>query len=194
MTTRQPPKPRSAVSLSAKARHAGPMHDRRAPRGGERHEAKQEARVAIQRPRSPIEAMIDAACGIAEADYEVALDADERAAAKQESRDDDARALASGEKSLDQLRAENGLFAFPNAKIDLSRVKPLTNCACAKPGGKRMDCADGWQRKSPCRCGCHAVSKDRTIKTFDRPGATLTREQVRGAVRKLKSTKKGSAE
>jgi len=38
------------------------------------------------------------------------FDANERAAEKQRSRDDDARALASGAKSRDQLRLENSHF------------------------------------------------------------------------------------
>jgi hypothetical protein len=40
-----------------------------------------------------------------------------RAAEKQASRDADAAALASGEKTVEQLRKENGAFAFPNTKI-----------------------------------------------------------------------------
>jgi hypothetical protein len=37
---------------------------------------------------------------------------------KQESRESDERALATGEKSRDDLRGENGLFVFPNARIN----------------------------------------------------------------------------
>jgi hypothetical protein len=44
-----------------------------------------------------------------------------RAAEKQASRDDDARALASGEKSRAQLKAENGAFAFPRERIRLTK-------------------------------------------------------------------------
>jgi hypothetical protein len=40
-----------------------------------------------------------------------------RAAEKQASRDADARALASGEKSRAQLKAENGAFAFPRDRV-----------------------------------------------------------------------------
>jgi hypothetical protein len=44
----------------------------------------------------------------------------DRAREKQASRDEDARALASGEKTSDDLCRENGLFAFPEAELDLS--------------------------------------------------------------------------
>jgi hypothetical protein len=52
-------------------------------------------------------------------------DAKQRALEKQLSREADARALASGEKTRDQLRAENGAFAFPRERVhvDFSRVK-----------------------------------------------------------------------
>ncbi len=46
-----------------------------------------------------------------------------RAAEKQVSRDADAQALASGEKSRAQLKAENGAFAFPRNRIRLERPK-----------------------------------------------------------------------
>ena len=36
---------------------------------------------------------------------------------KQASRDEDARALASGEKSREQLANENGAFAFPRDRV-----------------------------------------------------------------------------
>jgi hypothetical protein len=36
-----------------------------------------------------------------------------------------ARALASGEKSPEQLQRENGHFTFPNARISLGGTKPL---------------------------------------------------------------------
>lgn len=49
----------------------------------------------------------------------------ERAREKAVSREADARALASGEKSREQLRVENGAFAFPPERIrlDFSRAK-----------------------------------------------------------------------
>jgi hypothetical protein len=45
---------------------------------------------------------------------------------KAASREADARALASGEKSRQELRAENGTFGFPRdrVRIDFSQVKP----------------------------------------------------------------------
>jgi hypothetical protein len=53
------------------------------------------------------------------------LDPAERAREKHLSREEDARALASGAKSLAQLRRENGLFAFPNVRVSLRGAKPL---------------------------------------------------------------------
>jgi hypothetical protein len=53
------------------------------------------------------------------------LDPQERAREKQRSRDEDARALASGEKSLEQLRRENGHFAHLNVRVSLRGSKPL---------------------------------------------------------------------
>jgi hypothetical protein len=53
------------------------------------------------------------------------LDPEERAREKQLSREADARALASGEKSRDELRRENGHFAFPNVRVSLRGAKPL---------------------------------------------------------------------
>jgi hypothetical protein len=53
------------------------------------------------------------------------LDPEERAREKQRSRHEDARALASGEKSRDDLRRENGHFAFPNVRVSLRGSKPL---------------------------------------------------------------------
>jgi hypothetical protein len=47
----------------------------------------------------------------------VPFDPEERAREKQASRDEDARALASGEKSREQLCRENGAFAFPRDRI-----------------------------------------------------------------------------
>jgi hypothetical protein len=51
--------------------------------------------------------------------------ASERAAEKAKSREADDQALASGEKTREQLRAENRAFAFPRERlrIDFSRVK-----------------------------------------------------------------------
>ena len=40
----------------------------------------------------------------------------DRAREKQDSRDEDRRALDAGERSRDDLRAENGAFAFPDAR------------------------------------------------------------------------------
>jgi hypothetical protein len=42
---------------------------------------------------------------------------DERAREKAESRAEDARAVAAGEKSSEQLRQENSSFAFAGARI-----------------------------------------------------------------------------
>ena len=54
------------------------------------------------------------------------LDVAECAREKAASREADARALASGEKSREELRAENGAFGFPpeRVRVDFSRVKP----------------------------------------------------------------------
>lgn len=54
------------------------------------------------------------------------LDAAERAREKAASREADARALASGEKSSAELRVENGAFGFPpdRVRIDIGQVKP----------------------------------------------------------------------
>ena len=51
----------------------------------------------------------------------VALVLAERAREKNESRDADQRALASGQKSREDLRAENGAFAFPGARHLISK-------------------------------------------------------------------------
>lgn len=40
-----------------------------------------------------------------------------RVRAKQMSREEDERALASGEKTQEQIQKENGIFSFTNAKI-----------------------------------------------------------------------------
>ncbi len=49
--------------------------------------------------------------------------AEERAAEKQASRDADARALASGNKSGEQLAEENGLLWGVDARIDFSEIR-----------------------------------------------------------------------
>lgn len=46
----------------------------------------------------------------------------QRAEEKQEARDRDEQALASGEKNQEQLRRENGAFTFPHARIELKAV------------------------------------------------------------------------
>jgi len=53
------------------------------------------------------------------------LDPAERAREKQLSREEDARALASGAKSRAQLRRENGLLAFAKVRVSLRGAKPL---------------------------------------------------------------------
>jgi hypothetical protein len=53
------------------------------------------------------------------------FDPKERSREKQRSRDDDARALASGEKSREQLQRENGHFAFPKVRISARGAKPI---------------------------------------------------------------------
>jgi hypothetical protein len=53
------------------------------------------------------------------------FDPKERAREKQRSREEDARALASGEKSREQLQRENGHFVFPNVRISARGAKPL---------------------------------------------------------------------
>lgn len=53
------------------------------------------------------------------------FDPKERTREKQRSREEDARALASGEKSPEELHRENGHFSFPNARISLRGCKPL---------------------------------------------------------------------
>ena len=52
-------------------------------------------------------------------------DPKQRALEKKLSREADAQALASGEKTREQLRAENRAFAFPRERlrVDFSRVK-----------------------------------------------------------------------
>ncbi len=50
------------------------------------------------------------------------LDPAERAREKNASREEDARALASGVVSSDELRAANGHFVFPQARLLLDRA------------------------------------------------------------------------
>ena len=47
------------------------------------------------------------------------FDAAQRVREKAESRAADVRALESGAKSVEQLRAENGAFAFPRERVRL---------------------------------------------------------------------------
>lgn len=54
---------------------------------------------------------------------EATFDPAERAKQKQASRDKDAEDLASGLKSTEDLRKENGKFAFPDAVVDLLGCK-----------------------------------------------------------------------
>jgi hypothetical protein len=51
------------------------------------------------------------------------FDPKKRAHEKQLSREEDARALASGAKTREQLRRENGHFAFADVFIDLRGTK-----------------------------------------------------------------------
>jgi hypothetical protein len=53
------------------------------------------------------------------------FDPKERAREKQRSREEDARALASGARSREQLREENGLVLARNVRISLRGTKPL---------------------------------------------------------------------
>jgi hypothetical protein len=48
-----------------------------------------------------------------------------RAEEKQRSREEDRLALERGDKTLDELRRENGLFAFPHVRIDLDGAESL---------------------------------------------------------------------
>ncbi len=45
------------------------------------------------------------------------LDPEERAREKAASRQEDARAIAAGEKSVEQVRRENASFAFKNVRL-----------------------------------------------------------------------------
>jgi hypothetical protein len=56
---------------------------------------------------------------------ELTFDPAERAREKQASRDADAQASADGTKTREDLRRENGAFAFPNARIDFDGCKKL---------------------------------------------------------------------
>ena len=58
---------------------------------------------------------------------ETPLDQAARAAEKQRSRDEDARALASGEKTVEQLREENEVFArlAPRTRVDTAASRSL---------------------------------------------------------------------
>jgi hypothetical protein len=58
---------------------------------------------------------------------DLSLDPAARAAEKQRSRDEDARALASGEKSLEELWHENGAMArvLARGRIDLAASRSL---------------------------------------------------------------------
>jgi len=48
-----------------------------------------------------------------------------RKAEKQKARDDDQRALESGQKSREQLRQENGLFSGVKVRVEFDRAKAL---------------------------------------------------------------------
>jgi len=54
------------------------------------------------------------------------FDPNKRAEEKQDSRNEDTEDLVSGKKSREELRQENGIFSFPDAKIDWSRVGRLS--------------------------------------------------------------------
>jgi hypothetical protein len=51
------------------------------------------------------------------------FDFEERQREKQASRDEDERALASGEKTREQLKQENGAFSFPRDRIRILKYK-----------------------------------------------------------------------
>ncbi len=53
------------------------------------------------------------------------FDAKERACEKRRSREKDDRSLASGEKSVQQLKRECGYFAFPRVRMTARGSKPL---------------------------------------------------------------------
>jgi hypothetical protein len=50
-------------------------------------------------------------------DRHVPFDPEKRAQEKQASREADARAIASGRKSAEQIREENGAFSFPRDRM-----------------------------------------------------------------------------
>ena len=54
------------------------------------------------------------------------FDPQERALEKQLSREQDERDLASGAKTREQLRRENGIFVFPNARMRLDLCERLS--------------------------------------------------------------------
>lgn len=51
------------------------------------------------------------------------FDPSDRAREKQHSREADARAIASGEKSVEQVRRENGIFVFQRVHVDFTNRK-----------------------------------------------------------------------
>jgi len=53
------------------------------------------------------------------------FDPQARAEEKQRSREEDRVALERGDKTLDELRRENGVFAFPHVRIDLDGAESL---------------------------------------------------------------------
>lgn len=50
------------------------------------------------------------------------FDPEQRAREKQASRERDEADLASGRKTREQLRRENGVFAFPRVRIDFANI------------------------------------------------------------------------
>jgi hypothetical protein len=87
---------------------------------------------APQRPRLSTTArrVLGTLCANAASPYVVGmeperLDPKRRALEKQRSRKEDARALASGEKTLEQLERENGHFVFPHVRISFKGSRPL---------------------------------------------------------------------
>jgi hypothetical protein len=53
------------------------------------------------------------------------FDQKKRGLEKQRSREEDARAIASGEKTLEELGRENGHFSFPRIRISFEGSRPL---------------------------------------------------------------------
>lgn len=70
---------------------------------------------------APVVAAINA--GFAATACQETFDPKERAREKEVSRQKDAEALASGEKTVEQLRKENSAFAFPRDRIKLTTPK-----------------------------------------------------------------------